>query len=66
MYVLRITSFLVKVRKSLHVAFEDDRSVENMRPFLRFCRGQNQSQILFEFGPFQGIFCMGIFFRSRA
>ena len=29
-----IASLLVKVRKSLHMAFEDDTSVENMRPFL--------------------------------
>jgi len=67
-----ITSLLVKVRKSLQMAFKDDTSVENMRPFLRFCRSQNLSQILFEFGPFQGIFSMGenfepnFFFRSHA
>ena len=60
-----ITSLLVKVRKSLHMAFEDDTSVENMRPFLRFYRSQNQSQILFEFGPFQGIFCMGENFEAN-
>ena len=30
-----ITSLLVKFRKSLHMAFEDDTSVENTRPFLR-------------------------------
>jgi len=51
-----ITSLLVKVRKSLHMALEDDTLVENMRPFLRFCPSQNQSQILFQFGPFQEIF----------
>ena len=33
-----ITSLLVKLRKSLHMAFEDDMSVENTRPFLRFYR----------------------------
>ena len=54
-----ITSLLVKFRKSLHMAFEDDTSVENTRPFLRFYSSYNQSQILSEFGLFQGIFCMG-------
>ena len=52
------TSLLVEFRKSLHMAFEDDTSVESTRPFLRFYRSYNQSQILFEFGPFQGIFCV--------
>ena len=33
-----ITSLLVKLRKSLPMAFEDDTSVENTRPFLRFYR----------------------------
>ena len=33
-----ITSLLVKLRKSLHMAFEDDTSVEDTRPFLRFYR----------------------------
>ena len=33
-----ITSLLVKFRKSLHMAFEDDTSIENTRPFLRFYR----------------------------
>ena len=33
-----ITSLLFKFRKSLHMAFEDDTSVENTRPFLRFYR----------------------------
>ena len=31
-----ITSLLVKFRKSLYMAFKDDTSVENTRPFLRF------------------------------
>ena len=47
------------------MAFEDDTSVENMRAFLRFCRIQNQSQILFEFGPSQGNFCMGGNFEAK-
>ena len=36
-----ITSLAVKFRKSLHIymAYEDDTSVENTRPFLRFYRG---------------------------
>ena len=34
MYVFAITSFLGKFRKSLHVAFEDDTSVENKRPLM--------------------------------
>ena len=49
-----ITSFLVKFRKSLHMAFEDDTSVENTRPFLRFYLSENQWQILSEFGLFRG------------
>ena len=60
-----ITSLLVKDRKSLHMAFEDDTSVENMRPFLWFYQSQNQSQILFEFGSFQGVFCMGENFEAK-
>ena len=60
-----ITSLLVKFRKSLHTAFKDDTSIENTRPFLRFHRCLNQSQILSEFGPFQGIFCMGGNFEAN-
>ena len=58
-----ITSLLVKFRKSLHMAFEDY-TVENTRPFQRFYRSYNQSQILFEFGLFQGIFLYGRKLRS--
>ena len=29
-----ITSLLAKLRKSLHMAFEDDTTVENTRPFI--------------------------------
>ena len=61
-----ITSLLIRFRKSLHMAFKDDTSVENTRPFLRFYRSENQSQILSEFGLFRGIFfCMGGNFEAN-
>ena len=47
------------------MAFEDDTSVENTRPFLRFYRSYNLSQILSEFCLFQGIFCMGGKFKAH-
>ena len=54
-----ITSLLVKFRKRLHMVFEDDTSVEKtaVTAVTTSYRSYNQSQILFEFGPFQGIFC---------
>ena len=60
-----ITSLLVRFRKSLYMAFEDDTSVENKRPFLRFYRSQNQLQILLEFGPLQGIFGTRVNFEAN-
>ena len=59
-----ITSLLVKFHKTLHMAFEDD-TVEGTRPFLRFYRNKSLSQILFESGPFQGIFGIRVNFVGK-
>lgn len=54
---------IVKLRKSLQMAFEDDTPVEDMRPFTAVI--QNYLEISFEFGPFQGIFGKRVIFKAK-